>query len=182
MRNGIQLSLVLLLSCYQDGLRPNALYLYGNPISHLPTNNLFGYARHYNAEPVALEWVDDKTCVFVFASVAACSAALAAIRKTLDEVPDFDDCVTAKPVPLLLWPPEDRINKTLGMSKGLNDSIHVRIARQTDKKARGAKTRSQFYQKHGPNAGKDPSAHSIGRASESGALLKRQRVVDGAVV
>ena len=160
-----------------DGLRPNALYLYGSPISHLPTNNLFGYARHYGAEPVALEWVDDKTCVFVFSSVSACQAAFAALRKLSDEETDIDDCLTAKPVPIVLWPAEDRINNTLGVGSGLRDTLRVRIARTTDKKMKGAKNRSHFYQKHGTNAGKDPNAHTIGRAQDRD-VPKRQRFAD----
>lgn len=143
----------------------------------MPTNNLFGYARHHGAEPVALEWVDDKTCVFVFPSVSTCQAALAALRKLPDEEPDFDDCVTAKPVPLVLWPAEDRVNSTLGVGDGLRDTLHIRIARTTDRKVKGSKGRSRFYQKHGTNAGKDPNAHSIGHAQDREGV-KRQRVAD----
>ena len=151
-----------------DGLRLNALFLRGSPISHLPTNNIFGYSRHFNMEPVGLEWIDDSSCVLIFPSNATCRSALEAFRKNPAEEPDSDGCVTAKPIPVVLWPPEDRINKTLGVAEGLEGPLSVRIARVTDKKAPGARNRSNFYQKHGMDAGKDPNAHAIGRAAQNG--------------
>ncbi|EJD00869.1 uncharacterized protein FOMMEDRAFT_21345, partial [Fomitiporia mediterranea MF3/22] len=159
-----------------DGLRPNALYLRGSPITHLPTNNIFAYARHFNMEPVGLEWIDDQSCVLVFPTNAACRAAVEAFRKSPKEQPDFDDCVSAKPIPLILWPAEDRINKTLGMAEGLEGPLSMRVARTNDRKIRGAKQRSAFYQKHGMDAGKDPNAHAIGRAPENDLATKRRRV------
>lgn len=153
------------------GLRPNALYLRGSPITHLPTNNIFGYARHFHAEPVGLEWIDDSSCVLVFSTNAACKAAFEAFRRSAAEETDFDDCVSAKPIPVVLWPAEDRISKTLGMAEGLEGTLLVRIARMDDKKVRGAKERSAFYRKHGMDAGKDSNAHGIGHGVE-----KRRRM------
>ena len=122
---------------------------------------------------MGLEWIDDSSCVLVFPSNAACRVALEALRRTPSEEPDFDDCVSAKPVPVVIWPMEDRINKTLGKSDEMEGTLLIRIARTSDKKSRGAKYRSGFYQKHGMDAGKDPNAHSIGRAPESGAIPGR---------
>ncbi|THH11255.1 hypothetical protein EW145_g760 [Phellinidium pouzarii] len=155
-------------------LRLNALHLNGTPVMHLPTNHMFAYARHYNTDPVGLEWINDTSCVLVFATNSACKAALDALRKSLTEEPDFDDCYAAKPVPVMLWPPEDRINKSLGMAEGLQGAILVRVARLGDRKVPGAKNRSVFYQKHGMGAGKDASALPIG-APESEGSRKRQR-------
>lgn len=159
---------------FLSDLRSNALYLQGLPIAHLPTNNIFGYARHFDTEPVGMEWIDDQSCVLIFPSSASCQTALNTLRKSLTEEPDVDDCFTAKPVPVVLWPAEDRINKTLGASEGLAGPLVVRIARNGDKKIRGAKSRSHFYRKHGTDAGKDPNAHSIGRDEENG-HRKRKR-------
>ncbi|KAH8105006.1 hypothetical protein DFH11DRAFT_1645165 [Phellopilus nigrolimitatus] len=166
-----------------NNLRANALYLHGTPISHLPTGHIFAYARHYSTEPEGLEWVDDTTCVLIFATKAACRAALDALRKSPTEVPDFDDCVAAKPIPVTMWPPEARINKTLGMSAGLEGMLLTRIARTDDRKVRGAKDRSVFYRKHGEGAGKDPNAHAIGRVPDpdEGASWKRRKVGERAV-
>ncbi|KAL5530442.1 hypothetical protein ACEPAF_6700 [Sanghuangporus sanghuang] len=162
-----------------DGLRPNALYLRGSPITHLPTNNIFVYARHFDLDPVGLEWIDDSSCVLIFPTNAACRTALEALRRTPSEEPDFDDCVSAKPVPVIIWPVEDRVNKTLGKSEEMEGILLIRIARNSDKKSRGAKYRSGFYQKHGMDAGKDPNAHSIGRASENGDASKRKAGPEG---
>ncbi|KAL5527098.1 hypothetical protein ACEPAG_5889 [Sanghuangporus baumii] len=162
-----------------DGLRPNALYLRGSPITHLPTNNIFAYARHFDLNPVGLEWIDDSSCVLIFPTNAACRTALEALRRTPSEEPDFDDCVSAKPVPVVIWSVEDRVNKTLGKSEEMEGVLLIRIARNSDKKSRGAKYRSGFYQKHGMDAGKDPNAHSIGRASENGDASKRRPEPEG---
>lgn len=120
-----------------------------------------------------MEWIDDQSCVLIFPTNATCHKALTAFRKSQTEEPDFDDCYTAKPVPVVLWPAEDRINKTLGASEGLAGSLVVRVARKGDRKVRGAKQRSEFYRKHGEDAGKDPNAHVIGRAEDSSRKRKR---------
>ena len=161
-----------------DGLRPNALYLQGSPITHLPTNNIFAYSRHFGSNPVGLEWIDDSSCVLIFATTAACRTALSAFSKTAGEEPDFDGCITAKPIPLPVWPPEARINKSLGVTEGLEGRLLVRIARMDDKKVRGAAKRSAFYQKHGKDAGKDPNAHTIKRVPDLDGATKRRRMQD----
>lgn len=157
-----------------DGLRPNALFLRGSPVSHLPTNNIFAYARNFNVDPVALEWIDDTSCVLIFSTNAACRTALEVFRKTATEELDADGCVIAKPIPVVIWPAEARINKTLGVAEGLEGPLSVRIARITDKKVPGARNRSIFYQKHGVDAGKDPNAHAIGHASRNSAASGRR--------
>jgi hypothetical protein len=43
-------------------MRANALLLHGTPVSSLPTARIFAYATHFDARPVALEWVNDDTC------------------------------------------------------------------------------------------------------------------------
>lgn len=173
------------LFCCPDrstGTRPNALLLIGTPISHLPTARIFAYANHFDAEPVALEWIDDTSCVLVFPSVNACKTAYLALLKSSDEMgaEDADSLSTAKPIPVTLWPPEDRINKTLGVSEGLKGELRMRIARAEDVKKRGARNASEFYKKHGMDAGKDPNAHAIGRVVVSVETKKRRRGVDSA--
>ncbi|KAJ7725056.1 hypothetical protein B0H16DRAFT_1895232 [Mycena metata] len=135
--------------------RGNALLLHGSPISSLPTAGLFAYATHFEAHPLGLEWVDDERCVFVFNSKAEARAAHRSLQKHISEEPDAEGYITAKPIPVAIWPPEERINKSLGKGDGLKGTIRMRWARTDDVKKRGAKKDSQFYRKHGWTAGKE---------------------------
>ncbi|EJF63024.1 hypothetical protein DICSQDRAFT_146002 [Dichomitus squalens LYAD-421 SS1] len=135
--------------------RDNAILLHGTPISHLPTSNIFAYATHFDAHPLGLEWVDDTTCVLVFDSKSDARTAFRALQKSLAEEPALDDgTVTAKPIPMPIWPAEDRINATLGKGEGLKGILRMRWARLEDVKKKGAKKDSEFYRKYGLNAGK----------------------------
>ncbi|KAF7301270.1 hypothetical protein MIND_00691800 [Mycena indigotica] len=135
--------------------RGNALLLGGSPIASLPTAGLFAYATHFDSHPLGLEWVDDEHCVFVFDSKAAARAAYRLLQKHITEEPDTDGFVTAKPIPVAIWPPEDRINRSLGKGEGLKGVIRMRWALPEDVKKRGARQQSQFYKKHGWGAGKE---------------------------
>jgi hypothetical protein len=104
---------------------------------------------------MGLEWVDDNTCIFVFDSKAAARSAHRFLQKAAAEEADDDGFVTAKPIPIALWPPEDQINKSLGKGTGLKGTIRMRWAKSDDVKKRGAKKDSQFYKKHGKMAGKE---------------------------
>jgi hypothetical protein len=141
--------------------------LRGPPIGHLPTAKIFAYAAHFDVHGKGVEWVDDTTCIIVFNSSASCKAARRHLQKSPTEEPDEDGCVTAKPLPIALWPPEERINKTLGKGEGLKGRIKMRIARKDDVKKRGARQESQFYKKHG--------APGEEYADESGSSRKRSR-------
>ena len=125
---------------------------------------------------MGLEWVDDQTCVFVFPSRKDARDAFSRLTKpptttganpayvdsTSEDVapmtindPVDPDYTLARPFPVVLWPPEERINQTLGKGRGLKGSIRMRWARVDDIKKKGAKRASQFYRKHGSNAGKE---------------------------
>ncbi|KAJ3798317.1 hypothetical protein GGU11DRAFT_781510 [Lentinula aff. detonsa] len=150
-------------------LRPNALLLQGTPISHLPTARLFAYATHFipssssSSHPLALEWISDTTCILVFSSRSAAQSAFRALTKSRGEEPDNEGFITSKPIPMALWPPEDRINRSLGLSDNAQDGrqspmkglMKVRWARIDDVKKRGAMNDSEFYKKHGKMAGKE---------------------------
>ncbi|KAJ7672819.1 hypothetical protein B0H17DRAFT_1083476 [Mycena rosella] len=135
--------------------RGNALLLQGSPISNLPTAGLFAYATHFDAHPLGLEWVDDERCVFVFESKTDARTAYKFLQKHITEEPDADGYITAKPIPVAIWPPEERINSSLGKGQGLKGTIRMRWAKNDDVKKRGAKKDSQFYKKHGWTAGKE---------------------------
>ncbi|KAG5639158.1 hypothetical protein H0H81_006417 [Sphagnurus paluster] len=135
--------------------RANALLLHGPPISHMPTARLFAYAKHFDAEPMALEWVDDTTCVLVFPTKTSARAAYGLLCKSTTEEADVDGFVTAKPIPIAFWPPEERINNSLGKGEGLRGTIRMRWALNEDVKKKGARNESAFYKKHGRLAGKE---------------------------
>lgn len=135
--------------------RPNAILFCGPPISHLPTARLFAYATHFDAHPLGLEWVSDDTCVFVFESKSIARTAQRNLLKSATEEADADEFVTAKSIPMALWPPEQRINATLGKGEGLKGTIRMRWAKVDDVKKKGAKKESIFYKKYGDTAGKE---------------------------
>ncbi|TFK28704.1 hypothetical protein FA15DRAFT_753372 [Coprinopsis marcescibilis] len=157
-------------------IRSNALFLSGPPISHLPTTRIFAYATHFEAQPLGLEWVSDTSCVLVFPSSYLAKRGYAALQKQQDEDISIDDgSVTAKPIPVVIWPAEERISRTLGLAlgkstageptsedherekrrEGLSGPLRMRWARKDDVKKRGAKKESEFYRKHGELAGKE---------------------------
>ncbi|KAJ3835742.1 hypothetical protein F5878DRAFT_542667 [Lentinula raphanica] len=187
-------------------LRPNALLIQGTPVSHLPTARIFAYATHFipssssTSHPLALEWISDTTCILVFSSRTAARHALQALTKAAGEEPDEAGFVTAKHIPVALWPPEERINRSLGISVSDNaqdgqspmkGTMKIRWAKIDDVKKRGAQGDSEFYKKHGRMAGKElfngrdlPSsqnkrqrlvkeANSVGAMSED---LRRQQL------
>ncbi|KAH9180041.1 hypothetical protein EDB89DRAFT_1924568 [Lactarius sanguifluus] len=133
-----------------DGTRrPNALLLQGKPIVHMPTKLIFEYVTHYEAMPLGLEWVDDTTCVILFASSEAATTALSLLQRTASETPDESGFVQAKSIPMAFWPPKERIDASLGKGEGLKGALFLRWAEVTDVKQRGARSRSEFYRKHG---------------------------------
>ncbi|KAI0334825.1 hypothetical protein GY45DRAFT_1294516 [Cubamyces sp. BRFM 1775] len=152
-------------------IRDNAILLRGSPIAHLPTSNIFAYATHFDANPLGLEWIDDTTCVLVFETKNAARAAFRTLQKSVAEEPSLDDgSVTAKPIPITIWPAEDRISATLGKGEGLKGILRMRWARVEDVKKKGAKSESKFYKKYGENAGK---------SFEDGARPMKKRRGDG---
>ncbi|KAL0062652.1 hypothetical protein AAF712_010489 [Marasmius tenuissimus] len=135
--------------------RSNAILIQGSPIAHLPTARLFAYATHFDAHPLGLEWIDDNTCVYVFETKEAARTGFQYLQKSAGEEGDLEGFVTAKPIPVAFWPPEERINKSLGKGEGLKGTIRMRWAKIEDVKKRGAKQQSEFYRKHGDMAGKE---------------------------
>ncbi|KAI0035636.1 hypothetical protein K488DRAFT_39167, partial [Vararia minispora EC-137] len=158
-------------------LRHNALLFRGTPISHLTTNRIFAYATHFETRPLALEWINDTTCVLVFESNTEASAAFRLLQKAPGSVPDEDGLVPARTIPMAVWPPEERINASLGKGEGLRGSIQVRWARMDDVKKRGARKESEFYRRHGRDAGKETvrMPTELGDRIESDGGGKRRR-------
>ena len=154
--------------------RDNAILLKGSPISFLPTSGIFAYVTHFDANLLGLEWVDDTTCVLVFESTSDARSAFRLLQKSLAEEPSRDDgTVTAKPIPVPIWPTEARINATLGRAGGDGDGLRgilrMRWARADDVKKRGAREESQFYKTYGDTAGKLLDDGPVGP------LVKRRR-------
>ncbi|KAG6901640.1 hypothetical protein C0995_009741 [Termitomyces sp. Mi166 len=153
--------------------RGNALLLRGPPIAHLPTARLFAYTKHFDVQPMGLEWVDDNTCVLVFSSKNSARLAYRYLQKSPTENPDDDGFVTAKSIPIAFWPPEERINNSLGKGEGLKGAVRMRWALSDDVKKKGARRESAFYKKHGRLAGKEVYG------GEGVPAAKRRRGEDG---
>jgi hypothetical protein len=157
-------------SCLADPeLRPNARVFAGPPIAHLPTKRIFAYATHFEAHPLGLEWVSDTTCVLVFSNRASARNAYGLLQCSLDESPSVEDgCVTAKPIPVPLWPAEKQLSRTLEQTLGikapadqkesdertkrevgLSAPLRMRWVRKDNVKKKGARKESEFYRKHG---------------------------------
>ncbi|KAF5321858.1 hypothetical protein D9619_001218 [Psilocybe cf. subviscida] len=135
--------------------RSNAILLNGTPISHLPTARIFAYAEHFKVRPMGLEWVDDSNCVLVFEYRKDARDGFARLQKSPSDEPDIDEMLAARPFPLALWPPEERINSTIGKSEGLKGPLRMRWARVDDVKKKNAMQMSKFYKRHGTSAGKE---------------------------
>jgi len=93
--------------------------------------------------------VDDTTCVILFASSVAATTALSLLQRTGSETADESGFVQAKSIPMAFWPPKERIDASLGKGEGLKGALFLRWAEVTDVKERGARSRSEFYRKHG---------------------------------
>ena len=129
--------------------RPNALLLHGPPIAHLPTKFIFEYVTHFDVKPLGLEWIDDTTCILLFASSVTAKAAFSQLQRASPELPDERGFVLAKSIPMACWPPKQRIDASLGKGEGLKGSLLLRWAEVADVKKRGARSRSEFYRRHG---------------------------------
>jgi hypothetical protein len=154
-------------------LRANALLLTGTPISHLPTARIFAYATHFDTHPMGLEWLDDNSCILVYESTASARTAHRYLQKSATEDMDADGFTTAKPIPITIWPPEERITKSLGKGQGLKGVIRMRWAKADDVKKKGAKKESEFYKKYGETAGKE---------DEGGEVSQKRRRRDDPIV
>lgn len=175
--------------------RANAILFRGDPISVLPTQRVLSYAASASGTPpLGLEWVDDTNVVVVWETARLARQAYVAMRvfdeETLDEDVEREDkegFVTARPIPVTLWPMDARLQKVLGKdapgeSSNVEEGIEVvkrplqmRWARPEDVKERGARDKSRFYERHGSNAGKE--GQNIFFASEertSGSKRKRE--------
>lgn len=90
----------------------------------------------------------------MFSTKAAARGAFRYLAKSHAEEPSDEGFITAKPIPIAFWPPEERINKSLGKGEGLKGAIRMRWALTLDVKKRGARKESEFYKKFGTTAGK----------------------------
>lgn len=123
--------------------------------------------------------MSDTTCVLVFSSRASARKAYRLLQKNPDEEPSLEfgsesyGCVSARAIPVPLWPAEKQLGRTLeqalGKTKaveqraserkkqeaGLAGPLKMRWARKDDVKKRGARRESEFYKKHGELAGKE---------------------------
>jgi hypothetical protein len=122
---------------------------------------------------MGLEWLDDNSCILVYESTASARTAHRYLQKSATEDMDADGFTTAKPIPITIWPPEERITKSLGKGQGLKGVIRMRWAKADDVKKKGAKKESEFYKKYGETAGKE---------DEGGEVSQKRRRRDDPIV
>lgn len=95
---------------------------------------------------------------------------------------EVDSALTAKPIPVALWPAEERINKSLGKGEGLKGVIRMRWATAADVKKKGSEKDSQFYKKYGMDAGKEGYRETPVGANENHPQKRRRGEIDTQVV
>jgi hypothetical protein len=155
-------------SVLPDGTRLNALFISGVPISFLKTQAIFAYATHFDSTPTALEWVNDTSVVLVYPSNRLAKRSFRFLRKSIAEEEDQDGYLTAKPIPVDLWPLETRIrteseptpdstadNADEVATTGIKGRLQLRLAHMDDVKQTGSRDQSKFYKKYGERAGKE---------------------------
>ncbi|VDC06269.1 unnamed protein product [Peniophora sp. CBMAI 1063] len=155
--------------------RPNALLVTGTPISHLDNDKIFAYGAHYSVRPLGIEWVNDSNVVLVFKSSLAAEEALGQLQRDPKQETDAEGFVTARGIPMAMWPPEERISASLGKSSELRGALRVRWARVDDVKKPNARRESEFYRKH---ASKD-DRRGAPTADDGEGPAKRRRQDDG---
>ena len=121
----------------------------------------------------------------MFPNSSRAKRAQTALRKSDVETEDKDDFVTAKSVPLDLWPLETRIQSSLGMrasehlSTTMKERIKMRYASKLDVKQRHAKSTSEFYKRFGLEAGKEMyGSDRSGAGTNDIRQGKRRRIAD----
>lgn len=100
------------------------------------------------------------------------------LTKSFTEEPSEEGFVTSKPIPIAIWPPEKRINSSLGKDEGLKGPVRMRWALTSDVKKRGANKESQFYRKYGKKAGRGEAEErwpSDGYQNDIGELAEAER-------
>ena len=111
--------------------------------------------------------------ILVYPSTQRAKQANRTLIKSIAEEEDADGYVTAKPIPVDLWPPATRIEVELGPATtdestlGMKGRLRLRKARTEDVKQSGSRNASYFYKKYGERAGKemyDPPVASENRS------------------
>lgn len=142
-------------------LRPKALYICGEPITQLSTENLFQYAAHSKVNCSGLQWLDDKSALLLFANLDDFEDGWAALtNRSLAQLPtpppEIDDPILSdhpslelkiyvsalEAVPLT----SSLCNRSKSPhSSSLKRGLWVRPAMQGDMKAPNAAKSSSYY-------------------------------------
>lgn len=104
--------------------------LAGTSICHLPTARIFAYGTHFDMHPMGFEWLDDDIRILVYESTASARTEHWYFQNSAMEDMDADGFVTAKLIPITLWPPEEQITKSLGKNQGLKGIRRMRCQGQ----------------------------------------------------
>jgi len=132
----------------------------------LSTQDIFDYFKDYKA--IAVEWINDSSCNVIWKNEIHAANALLGMSKPIsleDDEEKLEETAATSPKPKIinlkqaslarksLKPPRNA-NWRIGVKSVKDYQIYMRYMRQTDRKQKGAESRSEYYRKYGnPNYG-----------------------------
>ncbi len=129
--------------------RRDGLHL--NGVDEMKTQEIFEFFSDYN--PYALEWINDSSCNVLWKNENKVLRAITDLTEAYDPAELTTRKFLSKPAKNMKW----RISKKPAMVKNANRLFHifVRFIRTlSDRKQKGAESKSRFYVKYGnPNYG-----------------------------
>ena len=150
--------------------RKEALHLYG--VDELSTSEIFSYFKNY--KPFAVEWINDSSCNVVWKIENHAINAL--IGMTIPYAEDSEYQADTNQTTKSLRKPPQGTTWRIGAKSIKGYHIYMRFVRlNSDKKKKGAESRSRYYQKYGnPNYGNLKGLISSSRRK----LMKEQQLND----
>ena len=135
--------------------RKEALHIFG--VDELSTNDLFDYFRDF--KPFAVEWVNDSSCNVVWRNEVHAANALLGITVPFDNEDSAsflknEQLNSNKEPKIRNNKPPVGIKWRKAITPIKNFQVYMRFVRQSDRKTKGAESKSKYYMKYGnPNYG-----------------------------
>jgi hypothetical protein len=135
---------------FRNVFRKEALHLYG--IDELSTNEIFDFFKTY--KPFAIEWINDSSCNVLWKNEAHSINAMIELSSPYDEIESTkfksDEILSQKNNRL----PPQGCKWRIAIRPLKGHMIYMRFVKNTDRKTKGAESKSQYYVKYGnPNYG-----------------------------
>ena len=141
-------------------VRPYTLFVIGNVINKLSTQQILSYAAQFaNPPPFGLEWIDDKRCVLIWNESYDFRQGWKSLlddnsstHLPINGQENYFNLLQAKKVPIEISKFSDEDDQ--------NQSIKIRPATITDVKQKFSSKNSEWYSKYGSKAGKIGNHHN----------------------